>query len=148
MHILHVQIARTYAIFRNYYDNTIIVGYAPNCPHVVTNLIPHHKFPRYYNKTHIFPNIFAYNSPKELSVEKSHSLCFANDTLTINGVVQVVEVDEKEAHFKLEECTLVIKGAGLNIAKLDKGQGGVILEVKSIANIVYKQTSTLKGLFR
>ena len=81
-------------------------------------------------------------------MEKSHSLCFANDTLTINGVVQVVEVDEKEAHFKLEKCTLVIKGAGLNIAKLDKGQGVVILEVKSIANIVYKQTSMLKGLFR
>ena len=81
-------------------------------------------------------------------MEKSHSLCFANNTLTINGVVQVVEVDEKEAHFKLEKCSLVIKGAGINIAKLDKDQGVVVLEVKSLASVVYKQTPTLKGLFR
>ncbi|MBQ2894798.1 MAG: hypothetical protein IJE92_04690 [Clostridia bacterium] len=90
----------------------------------------------------------AYNSPKEFSVEKSHSLCFANNTLTINGVVQVVEVDEKEGHFKLEKCTLVIKGAGINIAKLDKDQGVVVLELKTLSNIAYKQTPTLKGLFR
>lgn len=81
-------------------------------------------------------------------MEKSHSLCFVNDTLTINGVVQVVEVDEKEAHFKLEKCTLVVKGAGLNIVKLDKDQGVVVLETKTLSNMSYKHTPTLKGLFR
>ncbi|MBQ4273310.1 MAG: hypothetical protein IJB95_06675 [Clostridia bacterium] len=81
-------------------------------------------------------------------MEKSHSLCFTNNTLTINGVVQVVEVDEKEGHFKLEKCTLIIKGAGINIAKLDKDQGVVVLELKTLSSIAYKQTPTLKGLFR
>ena len=81
-------------------------------------------------------------------MEKSHSLCFANNTLTINGVVQVVEVDEKEGHFKLDKCTLVVKGTGINIAKLDKEQGVVLLEVKTLQSIAYKQTPTLKGLFR
>ena len=78
----------------------------------------------------------------------THSLCYQNDILTLNGVVQVVEVDEREGAFKLDNGTMVVKGTGLNIIKLDKEQGVVLLETKSIASIVYKQTLSLKGLFR
>lgn len=81
-------------------------------------------------------------------MEKSHSLCFDGGLLTINGVNQVVEVDEREAQFKLEKCTLVVKGAGININKLDKDQGVVLLEVKTLSAIIYKQSASLKGLFR
>ena len=81
-------------------------------------------------------------------MEKLHSLCFECDVLTIKGVTQVVEVDEREGQFKLEKGTVVVKGTGINIAKLDKEQGVVILEVKTLVSISYKQTPTLKGLFR
>jgi hypothetical protein len=136
-----LQIARSFFVLKN--------RFIPKTHHVSPkNTLFHRNHLRYYNKKLIFSTPIAYNFPKELSVEKSHSLCFANNTLTINGVVQVVEVDEKEAHFKLEKCSLVIKGVGINIAKLDKDQGVVVLEVKSLASVVYKQTPTLKGLFR
>ncbi|MBO5866432.1 MAG: hypothetical protein J6Q55_00060 [Clostridia bacterium] len=81
-------------------------------------------------------------------MEKSHSLCFDGGLLTINGVNQVVEVDEREAQFKLEKCTLVVKGSGININKLDKDQGVVLLEAKTLSAIIYKQSASLKGLFR
>ncbi len=81
-------------------------------------------------------------------MEKSHSLCFENDLLTIKGVLQVVEVDEREGQFKLPNATLVVKGSGLNIVKLDKEQGVVVLEVKTLSVLNYKQGVSLKGLFR
>ncbi len=81
-------------------------------------------------------------------MEKSHSLCFENNVLTIKGVVQVMEVDEREGQFKLANGMLIVKGSGFNIAKLDKDQGVVVLEVKSITSIAYKQSVGLKGLFR
>lgn len=81
-------------------------------------------------------------------MEKSHSLCFENNVLTIKGVGQVVEVDEKEGQFKLANGLLIVKGGGLNIAKLDKEQGVVVLEVKSLSSLSYKQSVGLKGLFR
>ena len=78
----------------------------------------------------------------------NHSLCYEKDILTLRGVVQVVEVAEREGAFKLDNGTVVVKGSGLNIVKLDKEQGIVILETKSLSSIVYKQTPSLKGLFR
>ena len=81
-------------------------------------------------------------------MQKTHSLHWENNVLEINGVVQVVEVDEKEGQFKLESSTLIVKGSGLNIVKLDKDQGVVVLEVKTITSIGYKQGVSLKGLFR
>lgn len=79
---------------------------------------------------------------------KSHSLHFESESLTINGILQVVEMDEKEARFKLEGSTLCVKGSGLNIVKLDKEQGNVLLQVKTLTSVTYKQTIGIKGLFR
>lgn len=81
-------------------------------------------------------------------MDKSHSLHFQDSTLTVTGVTQVVEVDEQEARLKLDSSTLCIKGSGLNIVKLDKDQGTLLLQVKTLTSATYKQTVGIKGLFR
>lgn len=82
--------------------------------------------------------------------EKVHSLIFDNNTLTIKGVEQVVQISEKEAAFKLADQTLTVKGSGLNVTKLDKEQGVVALEVSAIQSITYRANALagIKGLFR
>lgn len=82
--------------------------------------------------------------------EQKHSLIFDNNTLTVKGVAQVVQISEKEATFKLADQTLTVKGNGLNVVKLDKEQGVVVLEVSSIQSITYRANalSGIKGLFR
>ena len=82
--------------------------------------------------------------------EKVHSLIFDNHTLTVKGVEQVVAISDKEAIFKLADNTLTVKGSGLNVTKLDKEQGVVVLEVSQIASITYRAhaLSGIKGLFR
>lgn len=81
--------------------------------------------------------------------QKQHSLTFDNNMLTIKGVIQVVEISEKEAILKLEGNTLTVKGSGLNVVKLDKDQGVVVLEVNSLSSLTYRQGGlSIKGLFR
>ena len=82
--------------------------------------------------------------------EKVHSLVFDNHTLTVKGVEQVVGISEKEAVFKLSNNTLTVKGSGLNVTKLDKEQGVVVLEVGQLTSIAYRANalSGIKGLFR
>ena len=82
--------------------------------------------------------------------EKNHSLIFDNKTLTVKGVEQVVAISDKEAQFKLADKTLIVKGSGLNVTKLDKEQGVVVLEVEQISSITYRANalSGIKGLFR
>ena len=82
--------------------------------------------------------------------EKVHSLIFDNNTLTVKGIEQVVEISEKEAVFKLSNNTLTVKGSGLNVTKLDKEQGVVVLEVGTLSSITYRAhaLSGIKGLFR
>ena len=78
-----------------------------------------------------------------------HSLVYDNDSLTVRGIAQVVEISEKEAQFKLSTNTLFVRGSGLNVVKLDKEQGVVVLDVKTISSISYRQGGlSLKGLFR
>ena len=78
-----------------------------------------------------------------------HSLVYDNNTLTVRGVTQVVEISEKEAQFKLTTNTLSVKGSGLNVTKLDKEQGVVVLEVASLTSLTYRQSGLgIKGLFR
>ena len=61
----------------------------------------------------------------------------------------MVSISEKEAIFKLDGKTLNVRGNGLNLAKLDKEQGVVVLEVKSISSITYRQGGmSFKGLFK
>ena len=81
--------------------------------------------------------------------EKQHSFSFDNNVLTVRGVAQVVEISEKEAVFKLENNTLTVKGSGLNVTRLDREQGVVVLEVSTLSALTYRQSGiTLKGLFR
>ncbi len=80
---------------------------------------------------------------------KQHSLNFCNNLLTVNGVVQVVEISEREAQLKLSQNTLIVKGTGLNVVKLDREQGVLQLETESISQIAYRQSGlNLKGLFK
>lgn len=84
-----------------------------------------------------------------MPIERQHSFTFDNNTLTVKGVAQVVEISEKEAIFKLENNTLTVKGSGLNVIKLDKEQGIVTLEVSALAGLVYRQSGlSIRGLFR
>ena len=82
--------------------------------------------------------------------EKVHSLIFENNSLTVKGVEQVVAISEKEATFKLPNDTMTVNGSGLNVTKLDKEQGIVVLEVTQITSITYRAhaLSGIKGLFR
>ena len=80
---------------------------------------------------------------------EKHSLIFDNNTLTVKGVSQVVEISDKTAIFKLESNTLTVKGSGLNVIKLDKDQGVVVLEVSALTSLNYRQGGlSIKGLFR
>ena len=84
-----------------------------------------------------------------MAKELQHSLVYDNNTLTVRGIEQVVEISEKEAQFKLSNNTLFVKGNGLNVTKLDKEQGVVVLDVASLASLSYRQSGlNLKGLFR
>ena len=81
--------------------------------------------------------------------EKQHSFIFENNVLTVRGVVQVVEISERQAVLKLEGDTLTVKGSGLNVTKLDKEQGVVVLEVSTLISLTLRQSGiNIKGLFR
>lgn len=80
---------------------------------------------------------------------KQHSLSWDNNLLTVKGIAQVMGITEKEATFKLSENTLTVKGSGLNVLKLDREQGIVVLETANLTSLVYRQNGVnLKGLFR
>ena len=84
-----------------------------------------------------------------MSSEKKHSFSFDNNVLTVKGVAQVVEISEKQAIFKLENNTLTVKGSGLNVTRLDREQGVVVLDVSTLSSLTYRQGGiSLKGLFR
>ena len=78
-----------------------------------------------------------------------HSFSFENNVLTVKGIAQVVEISEKQAIFKLEKNTLTVKGSGLNVTKLDREQGVVVLEASALTSLTYRQSGiNIKGLFR
>lgn len=81
--------------------------------------------------------------------EKHHSLVYENNVVTVKGVVSVTEIAEKEAVIKLEKNTLVIRGKGINIAKLDKEQGVIVLETADVQSFTYRAAGVnFKGLFK
>ncbi len=80
---------------------------------------------------------------------KTHSLEYSNNVLTIKGVEKVVEISEKEAQLKLSENSIVVRGSGLNVIKLDREQGIVQLETQSLQSLTYRANGlNVKGLFR
>ena len=81
--------------------------------------------------------------------DKQHSFSYDNNVLTVKGVAQVMEISEKQAVFKLENNTLTVKGSGLNVTKLDKEQGVVVMDVTTLASLTYHQGGLgIKGWFR
>lgn len=81
--------------------------------------------------------------------EKQHSFCYENNVLTVRGVTKVIAIDEKEVELKLDKNTLLIKGSGLNVVKLDKDQCVVVLETQTLRGLTYRQGGlSFKGLFR
>ena len=81
-------------------------------------------------------------------MQNVHNLVYNGKTLTVSGVAKVVELTEKEAIFKLEGCTLTVKGSGLNVTKLDKNQGEVVLDLEQLSSVTYGRTAGIKGLFK
>lgn len=77
----------------------------------------------------------------------NHKLNFDGKTLGIEGVSKVVEISDKECLFKLADKTLTVKGSGLNVVRLDRTEGVVVLETEQLASITYKGGMSLKGLF-
>lgn len=85
----------------------------------------------------------------EKTTERSHSLNYCNNILSVCGVVSVLEISEREAQLKLSRATLCIKGSGLNVIKLDREQGTLQLETQSVSQMVYRQNGLgLKGIFK
>ena len=81
--------------------------------------------------------------------ETKHSVVFDNDVLTVKGVTQVVSISEKEAILKIDGKTLTVRGTGLNVTRLDKEQGVVVLEVATLSSLTYRQGGlSFKGLFK
>ncbi len=76
------------------------------------------------------------------------SFSFDNNVLTLRRVTQVVEISERQAVLKTSE-TFTVRGSGLNVIKLDKDQGVVVLEVKTLDSISLRRgAASIKGLFR
>ena len=81
--------------------------------------------------------------------KQPYSLCCENNTLTIKGVTKVIEISDKEAQLNLSANTLFVKGSGINITRLDKEQGVVVLDYVSLTSISFRQSGVnFKGLFR
>ena len=82
-------------------------------------------------------------------IKRPHGLTYQNNLLTVSGVQQVVEVSESHAQLKLSNQTLIVRGNGLNIVKLDKAEGVVQLETQRVQQLTYRQGGAgLKGLFK
>lgn len=86
----------------------------------------------------------------EKQPDRAHSLSFCNNVLTVSGVASVVEISEKEAQLRLSHSVLTVKGVGLNVVKLDREQGSVVLEAQSVSQLAYRKVgfTGLKGIFR
>lgn len=80
---------------------------------------------------------------------QTYSFCCENNLLTVNGVTKVVEITDKEAQLKLRSNTMLVKGGGINITKLDKDKGVVAMEYTQLSSVSFRQSGVnLKGLFR
>lgn len=81
--------------------------------------------------------------------KQTYSFRCENNSLTINGVSKVIEISEREAQLKLQGDVLVVKGDGLNLARLDKEQGVVAMDYSRLSSLSFKGGGAgLKGLFR
>ena len=78
-----------------------------------------------------------------------YSFTCENNTLTVKGVSKVIEITEKEAQLQLHSDTLLVKGSGINLTRLDKEQGVVAMDYSRLSSLSFRQSGVnLKGLFR
>lgn len=87
----------------------------------------------------------------ENMVKKPHLLTLDNRRLlTLSGVEDVSGFDEQTINVRLSEMTLVVKGSGLHISKLNLESGDVVID-GSISSLQYlgSPTGSLRSrLFR
>lgn len=67
-----------------------------------------------------------------------------NRKITINGVVAVNSLCEKEAELALSDCRLVIKGSGIAASKLSVEDGTISIDCQTITSLSYQ---AVKGKF-
>lgn len=79
--------------------------------------------------------------------QSKQGFCFDGGNVSVDGVDKVVQISDKECIFRLDGQTLVVRGVGLNVVKLDKEQGVVVLEVDKFVSATYRDNNPLKGLF-
>ena len=73
----------------------------------------------------------------ENMVKKPHLLTLDNRRLlTLSGVEDVSGFDEQTINVRLSEMTLVVKGSGLHISKLNLESGDVVID-GSISSLQY-----------
>lgn len=78
----------------------------------------------------------------ENRMKKPHLLTLDNRRLlTLTGVEDVSGFDEQTINVRLSEMTLVVKGAGLHISKLNLESGDVVID-GSISSLQYLGSSS------
>ena len=84
-------------------------------------------------------------------VKKPHLLTLDNRRLlTLSGVEDVSGFDEQTINVKLSDATLVVKGAGLHISKLNLESGDVVIDgtISSLQYLGASSGSLRSRLFR
>ena len=84
----------------------------------------------------------------ETKQTQPYSIHCENNALTINGVTKVIEITEREAQLKLQADTLVVKGSGISLTRLDKDKGVVAMDYSRLSSLSFRSGTSLKGLFR
>ena len=87
---------------------------------------------------------FNVGTDKHTSTDK-HTFCYGKGKISVEGVVKVVQISERECVFRLDGQTLTLRGSGLSVTKLDRDGGTVVLDVDKLSSATYG--SGVKGLF-
>lgn len=87
----------------------------------------------------------------ENTMKRPHILTLDNrKLLTLSGVEDVSGFDEQTINIRLSDMTLVVKGAGLHISKLNLESGDVVIDgtVSSLQYLSASSGSLRSRLFR
>lgn len=82
-------------------------------------------------------------------VNKKHTLFIEDCTkLSINGIVNVESISDKEVEIKLPNGSLTIKGSNLNANKLSIEDGTIIIDCEAISSVNYSKGNAPKEKFK
>lgn len=85
----------------------------------------------------------------ETKQTQPYSIHCENNALSINGVTKVIEITDREAQLKLQTDTLIVKGSGISLTRLDKDKGVVQMDYSRLSSLSFRSGGvSLKGLFR